>query len=168
MNLREAVISILQNNVSFKGIRLGNVVSVDDASRTCVVNVLESETDIEDVRIHISGQSERGLYYKPTVGSLVGIYPLFAFEYAVVLYSQLDEIVLLDGSFGGLTKTKELKTQLDKTNEVVNALVTALTTWTPVPSDGGAALKAFATTQLSGKSVGDYSDIENTSINHGV
>lgn len=168
MNLREAIREIAKDPVSFRGIRLGNVVSVNDSARTCVVNVLDSETDIEGVRLHSTGESANGMYYKPAIDSLVGIMPLFSFEYCVVLYSDLEEISFLDGSYGGLTKTQELKTQLDKTNSVVQAIVDTLQQWTPVSNDGGAALKAFFPTKLLTKTVGDFSGIENDKVTHGT
>jgi hypothetical protein len=74
----------------------------------------------------------------------------------------------LDGSFGGLTKTLELKTQIEKSNEVLQIIMQTLTTWTPVSSDGGAALKAAVISALAGKAVGDFSQIENTAITHGT
>jgi hypothetical protein len=84
------------------------------------------------------------------------------------MYSAVDSIKMLDGSYGGLVKAPELKIQLDKTNEVVNAIVNALTTWTPVANDGGAALKTAATATIGTKVVGDYSNIENEDITHGT
>jgi len=79
-----------------------------------------------------------------------------------------DIIKLLDGSLGGLTKTQELKSQLDKTNEVINIIVDALKNWPITPSDGGAALKTYFAAHLGIKEVGDYSKIENEKITHGV
>lgn len=77
------------------------------------------------------------------------------------------KINLNGDSFSGLVKADELKTQLDKTNQVVNALVESLLGFVPVAGDGGAALKAYAGVQLAGKVTGDYSNIKNTDVNHG-
>ena len=124
MNIREAIQQMTKDPVSFKGMRLGTVVSIDDVARTCVVNVLDSETDIPGVRLHVSGISENGAYYKPAIDSLVGIMPLFSFEYAVVLYSKISEIVFLDGSFGGIVKVEDLTTKLNNLENKVNAIIT--------------------------------------------
>jgi hypothetical protein len=71
-----------------------------------------------------------------------------------------------DGELGGMVKAKELKTQLDKTNALVQAIADSLTQWVPVPQDGGAALKTLINSMLPGKQVGNYSDIENHKVKH--
>lgn len=155
MNLRQAIQKIVSDTVKFKGIRLGNVVYVDTVSRTCVVNVLDSETDIEGVRLHVTGKVASGLYYKPRVGSLVGISPLFSFEYAVVLYSDIEEIVFLDGSYGGLTRVADLVTKLNNLENKVNEIIV----W------GGTVSPPLATPALTPTL---QADIENTLITHGT
>lgn len=154
MTPREAIQSIMKDTVKFKGIRLGNVVSVDIATRTCVVNVLDSETDIEGVRLHVTGAIASGAYYKPAIGSLVGISPLFSFEYAVVLYSDLEEIVFLDGSYGGLTRVADLTTKLNNLENKVNDIIV----W------GGTVSPPLATAPLIPTA---QTDIENLKIKHG-
>lgn len=155
MNIREAVQSIVKDTVKFNGIRLGNVVSVDTVNRTCVVNVLDSETDIIGVRLHVTGTSANGLYYKPAIGSLVGISPIFSFEYAVILYSDIDEIVFLDGSFGGLVRVEDLTTKLNNLENKVNEIITWGATVTP----------PLATSPLVPT---DQSEIENPLVQHGT
>lgn len=85
---------------------------------------------------------------------------------AVTILSQV--IQLLDGSFGGLTKTEELQSQLNNLNSQLQAVITSLQGWTPAPGDGGAALQVFFDTQITGKEPGDFSDIENSNITHGI
>jgi len=77
-----------------------------------------------------------------------------------------DEVVINDGSKGGLVNWPDTKTQLDKNNAVVQALVNAVTNWTPVPNDGGSALKTLMTAQLAGKTLGSYEDLEDTKVKH--
>jgi hypothetical protein len=155
MTTREAIQSIIKDTVKFKGIRLGNVVSVETASRTCVVNVLDSETDIEGVRLHVTGATASGAYYKPAIGSLVGISPLFSFEYAVVLYSDIEEIVFLDGSLGGLVKVEDLTTKLNNLENKVNDIII----WGATVSPPLATPALVPTVQT---------DIENIKISHGI
>jgi hypothetical protein len=71
-----------------------------------------------------------------------------------------------DGQLGGMVKAKELKTQLDKTNALVQAIADCLNQWVPTPSDGGAALKTLVSSMLPGKQVGNYTDIENPKVKH--
>jgi hypothetical protein len=77
-----------------------------------------------------------------------------------------DNVIINDGTNGGLVNWPAAKEQLDKTNEVVQALVDALKNWVVVPNDGGAALQAYATAQLAGKAIGDFDDLEDTKVKH--
>jgi hypothetical protein len=139
------------------------VTSVD--SPTCVCSPVDGSADIEDVRLK-AGDGD-GVLFIPVIGSVVIVQLINDVEGYVSMFSDVDSIQLLDGSFGGLTKTQELKTQLDKTNEVVQIIHNVLTTWSPVSNDGGAALKAAAIAALTGKTEGDFSNIESDKITHG-
>lgn len=55
------------------------------------------------------------------------------------------------------------KTELDKHKKLIQDLQTAFTTWTPVPNDGGAALKTAAATFLADP-LPDYSSILSSKI----
>jgi hypothetical protein len=164
MNIRESIQNIAKEGFISNRCRVVKVTAVN--GYTCTVKTLDTETEISNVRLQTSDAS--GLYLKPAVNSFVIIAPIADFEYVVVMYSDIDEMQFLDGSYGGLTKTQELKTQLDKTNEVLQAVVDSLTNWTPVANDGGAALKTFFNTTLGPKIVGDFSSIENDKITHGT
>jgi hypothetical protein len=143
---------------------LATVVSV--SGTTCTVSPVDDSADIEDVRLQAQGSS--GVLCVPATGSIVIVQMISEAEGYIAMFSELESIQFLDGSFGGLTKTLELKTQIEKSNEVLQIIMQVLTTWTPVSSDGGAALKAAAISALAGKAVGDFSQIENESITHGV
>lgn len=60
------------------------------------------------------------------------------------------------GNTDNLVRYSKLKEDLDKTNDVINAIVNSLKNWTTAPSDGGAALKAYFLTELGIKVVGTY------------
>jgi hypothetical protein len=141
------------------------VLSVDAGAATCVCEPIDDSADIEDVRLQPSPAS--GILTIPVVGSMVIVQMRNDVEGFVAMFSEVDSIRFRDGSFGGITKTQELKTQLDKTNQVLQAIANTLTTWTVAANDGGAALKAAAIAALAGKVVGDYSGIENGNITHG-
>jgi hypothetical protein len=59
-----------------------------------------------------------------------------------------------------MVRGDELQTQIDKTNDIVQAIKDSFDNWTPVPKDGGAALKALTTANLTGKIMGDFKDIK--------
>lgn len=163
MTIKEAIQKIAANPIASGKAMLCTVDEVSGS--TCKVTTLETEIELFGVRLQT--EASNGMLLKPAVGSVVVVAPIADFEFVVIMYSAIDEITLLDGSFGGLTKTQELKTQLDKTNEIVTIIHNVLTTWAPVANDGGAALKAAAISALTGKTEGDFSNIENGSIKHG-
>lgn len=166
MDLRDAIRSIAgTDKISVFGI-LATVISVDPGSATCDCDPIDDSATIEGVRLQ-SGPGN-GKLYIPKVGSVVIVHLVSDSEGYVTMFSELDSIQFLDGSHGGLTKTQELKTQLDKSNEVLSAIANVLTTWSPVPNDGGAALKAAVIAALAGKTIGNFSNIENTDITHGA
>ena len=164
MNVREAIQDIVNDKLRSDTIRVATVISVE--GDTCTVSMGGSDTEVEGVRLQMDGSS--GVLYTPAEGSTVLLAKISDFDFAVIMFSELSEVKFLDGSFGGLTKTKELKTQLDKSNEVLQLIAQALTTWTPVSNDGGAALKAAVTAALAGKAVGNFSNIENENVTHGL
>lgn len=165
------------------------------AAKVTMVDLQEFYVDVEpvgemaevlDVRLRAALEaSDLGMIMVPKVGSTVLISAInndwnsafvsLATELDKILVKvgnstaeiTADEIKLNGGSLGGLVKAKELKAQLDKTNAVVSALMQTLLTWVPVPSDGGAALKTAMQTALTGKTVGSFTNIENSKITHG-
>jgi hypothetical protein len=151
------------------------VISVDQVKDICVVKPVDgSEIDGVKLKSILSDAASKFVIY-PKVGSFVTVSILqnMETECYVSQYSEIEKIVLNtdvivinNGDNGGLVNWPSVKAELDKTNQVVNALVQSLTGFTPVPNDGGNALKIYATSQLSGKQVGDYNDKEDTKFKH--
>jgi hypothetical protein len=78
-----------------------------------------------------------------------------------------DGLLLINGEeFGGIVNAKELKTQVDKNTLILENIQTVFTNWTPVPNDGGAALKALVAAFISLQRA-DLGSIENPKIKHG-
>jgi len=73
------------------------------------------------------------------------------------------------GGLGGLTKTKELQTQINKLNTLVQHIVTVINgVVIDEPGSGSAsALQAALKTAILSDEVGDFSGIENTNITQG-
>ena len=162
------------------------VTAVDLQNFSVDVEPVGEMAEVFDARLRAALESsDAGLILIPKVGSTVLITAInnnwnSAF---MSLPSELDKILVKvenstaeisaeeikfnGGSLGGLVKVKELQAQLNKTNAVVQALMQTLITWVPVPSDGGAALKTAMQGALTGKAVGDFSNIENSKITHG-
>jgi hypothetical protein len=165
MSIKEAIQKIMEEKIGGSASMLCTVTAVDGS--TCSVTTLDTEIDLYGVRLQAA--TSNGILLKPKAGSIVVITPITDFEFVVVMFSDIDEITLMDGSFGGLTKTQELKTQIDKTNDVVNTILTVLT-GSPINEPGSgapSALQAALHTALGIKTVGDFSGIENSLIKHG-
>jgi len=147
---------------------IATVESVDEDKASCVVTLADG-TEIEDVRLKASIDEDMhdGLVQIPGVGSsvVVGLIGNDLSTRFVMLFTVVTKVVFFGGA-RPIVDWPAIKAELDKTNEVVQALADSLTGWTPVANDGGAALKAYATSQLSGKAVGNYEDKQDDKILH--
>src|SRR5687768_8991287 len=83
------------------------VTSLDEAENTCVCSPINGDADFIDVRLQ--ADPGNGLLMLPAVGSKVIVQPLNNFTGYVSMFSAVDSFKFLDGSYGGLTKTQELK-----------------------------------------------------------
>ena len=146
------------------------VLSVDMSNLTCDVKPLDGGADIYSVRLKsdLDGGDNGFVIIPKTESTVLVSMVMNNDQYSFVsMFSQVEEIWLNGANYNGIVKADELKSQLDKTNKVINALVSALTEWTPAPGDGGAALKVYFASLIAGKTVGDYSDIKNEKVKHG-
>lgn len=107
---------------------------------------------------------------KPTVGSDCLVAILEGNEsVAFLMYANEVELIEFNGGEnGGLTITPALVRELNKTNELLQAILGVLT-GAPIiePGNGSpSALQAALKAAVTGKEIGDYSDIENEKIKH--
>jgi len=78
-----------------------------------------------------------------------------------------ESTIFNEGLNGGLAKVAELTQKLNNLEDDVNNLKDVFTGWTPVPSDGGAALKTAAATWAGDKlTKTEQAEIEDTTITH--
>lgn len=111
------------------------------------------------------------------------ILPVISSEYApeledgdVAIYNEKVSVILnedkikINGEdFGGLIKIKELKRELEKNNAILKTILNVCS-GAPIPEAGNGANSSFQSAlniALQGKTVGDFSDIENDKILHG-
>ena len=149
---------------------LAVVMAVDKPGRLCDVELSGTE-DVDGKRVSITDvmlqvDPVNGFLMLPKVGSTVAISYISLSTAYVSMFSEVDLITLNGDNFGGLTKTIELQLQLNKMNAQLQAVIIAMSTFTPVSADG-AALKALFATQITGKTAGDFSAIENTKVAQG-
>jgi hypothetical protein len=172
--IEELIKSILKRYLKITNFE-AKVLSVDKANDTIVVQA-EDAPEITGVKLKsiISDENSKLIVY-PVIGSYVTVSLLHNMdtEAYVTQVSEVDEIITNctqitynGGNKGGLVNWPDAKAQLDKTNEVVQAIVNALKNWSPVASDGGAALKAFFNIQLGTKEIGDFDGLEDETIKH--
>ncbi len=153
----------------------GEVISVDELKETCVVKPVDAP-ELFGVRLKsIIGSTTTRLVIIPKVGSYVTVSVLnnIETETYVTQFSEVEKIltdcenvIYNGGTKGGLVNWPDAKVQLEKTNEVLQAVVDSLKNWTPVASDGGAALKLYFNTQLGIKTKGNFEDLEDTRVKH--
>jgi len=163
------------NNREFVSLVKCTILSVNEDEGTAICEPVSSKIQSE-ITVQLSLENGDNIECVPSVGStvLIGITTndlfvlLSVSDCDKIFISSNESIQLNGGEFGGLIKIEELKIQLEKTNDLVNAIADSLKNWTPTPGDGGAALKVFATTQIGVKTTGNFDDIENESITHGI
>lgn len=81
-----------------------------------------------------------------------------------------DKIKIGGDDLGGLIKIEELKKELEKNNQILQSIIT-ICTGAPIPEAGNGANSAFQlalAAALAGKTIANFSNIENTKITHGT
>lgn len=160
------------------------VTSVDEDARTCNIKTIGGDTEIEIEDVRLMAEVDDGVLLIPADGSRIivtynkNIIPFVSqfSEIKKIVWtigdSSLDvtddkKFVFNKGDNYGLVKVKELKEQLNVIEDSINDLKAVFSGWTPVPNDGGAALKAAAGSWF-GVTIAptQQSDIENTDIKH--
>lgn len=150
--------------------------AVNLAERSIDCTPLSGEAPYLDVALQATTEGETGIVPVPAIGSYVLIAPTGGSGGVVVATSEIEQllvqiaetdihiskegIVFNDGKLGGLVRVADLTTQLNKIEKDINGLKKCLATWTPIPSDGGAALKgkvaSWASSMLTLSKRADY------------
>jgi hypothetical protein len=160
------------------------VKTVHADKNTCDVTPVNGAADLLDVRLNAYGTSTGYIVY-PTADSFVMVTFFKKNEAYVSLVSDIDSLavniedktfyidsegILLNGDeFGGLTKTPELKTQLDKTHALLTQIINIIN-GAPIAEPGNgapSALQASLKIAITGKQLGSFTNIENTIVKHG-
>jgi len=142
------------------------VKSVDTTAMTCDVEPINGDADFLDVRLN--ADYTKGFTLIPKEGSVVILSQLSDATAYVTMVSEVDNIYLAGDANGGLVKVTDLVSKMNTIENDINTLKTIFSTWLPVPSDGGAALKlAAATWYASQLTPTTANDLENKTIQHG-
>lgn len=163
----------------------GEVLSVDESKRICSVSPNDGGANILDVKLEadysinssgvVIASSPKGFFLVPAVGSVVILTFQSSTDAFISAYTTVDKVISTqgewifnDGANGGLTKLQELTDRLNDYEVLFNQLKTDLSGWTPVPNDGGAALKALLSSGYLTKVIpnSQVSDFENEDVKH--
>jgi len=132
-----------------------------------------SGTIYPDVRkraaIGTGNDAKKGIIITPVSGSSVIVSRIVdSDELFIEMFSEVESIVFDGGENGGLTITPKLVQELNKNNELLQAIITVLSgTTIPEPGSGSpSALQIALKGAITGKQLGDFSEIENTKIKH--
>jgi hypothetical protein len=174
-NLKEIIGAIAKDPTAEIYSIVGVVDSVDEEARTVDVSPISGDAAINDVRLQADIDSTTGVVIIPKLESNVVVTFLNQKTGFVSLCTDVDKLLINTdivtingGENGGLTITPELKTQLDKTNELLTGLINVLN-GTPIPEPGNGAPSALQTalsTAITGKQLGEFDNIENEKVKH--
>ena len=112
-------------------LRWVTVDKVDKENKAMDVTGVIDQLEYYDVQL---GMGALCIYPKPGTTCLVGI---------------IEGQVLNGGTLGGLVKVGELTERLNLIEKDINSLKQKLSGWTPVPNDGGSALKTALSSYIS-------------------
>lgn len=154
---------------------VAEVTELNETERTVDVTPLNGDAEIFGVRLQSSISLNTGLVIFPKVGSVVIVTFLNKLTGYVSTFSEIDkiyinsenEIVFNDGQNNGIVKISPLVNKLNAIENDINQLKSLFSSWTPIPNDGGLALKGIVSS-WSGNQIQptQTTDIENDKIKH--
>lgn len=176
-----------------KQIVRAKVLSVDTEEWTCEVETLEGGIKRFEVKLRaVADGEETGFILIPSVDSivLIGIVDNNESDGFIAKYSQVDGLVYVikdktelrstsdgkwkwvadthihfDGATNGLIKIPKIVERVNNIENDINVLKSVFSGWTPVPNDGGSALKAASVSWFgSNLSVTTENDIKHDKI----
>lgn len=158
------------------------VLSVDEQKRTCAVEPVSTTALTSFSEVYLSATPNDGLICYPEIGSTVRIALNNKGDKYVLQFGDLQkirittgqmevivqdgEVLLGDGSFGGLIKIDDLKTQIDNMLTAIKLACNA-GFYALYPLDAGASYTAFVSASESIQNL-NKTTLENTTIKHGI
>ena len=179
MNIATMIKQIASQGNSGMGFAVGTVTAVDKVARTVDVQPLYESAPLLGVNLQANQESTVGVVQIPREGSFVAVgFVQDGAAGMVLLCDDIEEaqvvvkdtdtasivvnedgIVMNGGGLHGLVKVESMTQRLNLIEDDINKLKQSFMSWTPVPQDGGAALKggvaAWAGKQLAKTKVKD-------------
>jgi hypothetical protein len=144
----------------------GLVKSVDENNLTCDIEINEL---LFKCRLNAAESSIKGFVLIPAIKSwiLAGRLDDDGNIWVMLSCSEIDKIIMRNGQKGGLININDLVVKLNNIEQHINDLKQIFINWTPVPQDGGAALKTVSASWASQQlNITNVSDIEDDKILH--
>jgi len=154
---------------------VAKVKSVDEAARTCSVEIVGDEYLIDDVQLNVAVDSTAGFVLVPAVGSFVLISFHNKSDARVSMFSELDKVLINcntiianDGLNNGLVNVTHLITELSKFDAKFTAINIQINTMAAVLAalDGGASASAWAAAQAVMTQPFVTAQLEDTKFKH--
>lgn len=184
--IRKATRAIVSDMIPLT-VQWAKVDSIDKDNGTMNAIGLDDDLPFEDVLLSINST---GILTIPVIGSkvLIGMIENSDMNAVLLMAEQINSYLITikngfkmhlkdDGTatingdgFGGLTKTPELISQLNKNNKILSGIISVINNPSPIPEPGNgapSALQAALKASIAGKVMGDFSNIENKTIKHG-
>ena len=153
------------NDLTFEGIPC-TVSDINTTEMTCTCTPINGDAEFFDVLLN--ADADKGFTLIPAKNSVVIVQQTSQATAYVSMVSKVDQIYLAGDANGGLVKVQDLVSKLNNLESDLNTLKLIFSSWSPVPSDGGAALKLAAATwyaqQLTPTTV---NELENLKVKHG-
>lgn len=148
---------------------------IEVTGKVCRVEPIDGGAEITGVRLSpVIDDSNEGMLVIPEVDSFVMVSQIKVnateFKYYVSSCSKITDVKMIttSGDVFSLTKTELLITELNKTNELLTAIL-AVINGAPIPEPGSgvaSALQAALKTAVLTKTLGNYSGIKNEKVKH--
>lgn len=151
---------------------LVTVKEVDEQKLTCTCTIITEDIDIYDVSLTPVIDTEASqITTIPTIGTkaLMAIVGNDIRNCYLVSSQAAKQVIIRGGDLGGMVKVKELKKELEKTHNLLAALLQVIN-GAPIPEPGTGSPSAFQTvlkTAIASFSLGQFDDIENEKVTHG-
>lgn len=182
-NIRRSVQAMIKKMIPPQAI-ICKVTAVDKATSTCDVEPLNGDAEIFGVKLQADETADFGVIPIPAIDSNVIVQFLDKSNAFVSLIAQIESYLIkinditlsidangieLNGEdLGGLIKISDLVTKLNNIESDLNTLKGIFSSWVPVASDGGAALKALLSSYSTSSLTPTVNpDLENTKVKHG-
>jgi len=151
-----------------------SVDSVDLPTRSCACTVIAGHTEYKLPTVKLMASVDDGFLIEPELNSTVKVIFSVNVEPFVVQFSEIKNITIFantkiqfqDGTFGGLVKAGELKTQLTNLKNTVTGIITALTAMQATSFvDAGAS---WTTAKATIPNISNFDSLENLTVTHGT